>query len=96
MKKASSKRPMAANATPAGERSRHQLQADGMRAHYDFDYSKARPNRFANRLSTDAVAVVLDPDVAGVFQSSEAVNTFLRSAIAAMPGTESRPKKRSA
>jgi hypothetical protein len=27
----------------------------------------------------------LEPDVAAVFQSSEAVNTFLRSAIAAMP-----------
>ena len=65
-----------------------------MRSHYDFDYSKARPNRFAERLSKDTVAVVLDRDVADVFQSSEAVNTFLRSAIAAMPALESRRKKR--
>jgi hypothetical protein len=67
-----------------------------MRAHYDFDYSKSRPNRFAERFVAETVVVVLDPDVAGVFQSSEAVNTFLRSAIAAMPGLESRRKKRSA
>ncbi|HVE72596.1 MAG TPA: hypothetical protein VNI54_14620 [Thermoanaerobaculia bacterium] len=67
-----------------------------MRSHYDFDYSKARPNRFAKQFSSDSVAVVLDPDVAGVFQSSEAVNAFLRSAIAAMPPAESSRKKRSA
>jgi hypothetical protein len=31
------------------------------------------------------VAVVLDPDVASVFQSSESVNTLLRSVISALP-----------
>ena len=68
--------------------------SDEMRPHYDFDYSKSRPNRFAARLKEGAVAVVLDPDVATVFHSAEAVNTFLRSAITAMPGIESRRKKR--
>jgi hypothetical protein len=62
--------------------------------HYDFDYAKARPNRFASRLHRGAIAVVLDPDVAEVFQTSDAVNAFLRSAIATMP-SETR-KKRSA
>jgi len=32
-----------------------------------------------------AVAVVLDPDVASVFQSSDSVNSFLRSVITALP-----------
>ena len=64
-----------------------------MRAHYDFDYLKSRPNRFADRFS-GTVAVVLDPDVANVFQSSESVNAFLRSAITAMPHSEIRKKKR--
>jgi hypothetical protein len=41
---------------------------DEMRPHYDFDYSKSRPNRFAARLTKDTIAVVLDPDVATVFQ----------------------------
>ena len=58
---------------------------DTMREEYRFDYRKAKPNRFAARISPDAIAVVLDPDVAAVFQSSEAVNSLLRSVIAAMP-----------
>ena len=60
-------------------------QTDDLRPHYDFDYAKSRPNRFASRLTGGTVAIVLDPDVAAVFRSDEAVNTFLRSAIAAMP-----------
>lgn len=56
-----------------------------MRAEYQSEYSKAKPNRFASRLSPDAIAVVLDPDVAAVFRSSKAVNALLRSVISAMP-----------
>jgi len=33
---------------------------------------------------------VLDPDVAAVFSSSESVNTFLRSVIAALPTPPTR------
>lgn len=66
-----------------------------MREHYDFDYSKSRPNRFAAEFAADGtIAVVLEPDVAKVFDSAEAVNTFLRSAIEAMPAGESRKKQR--
>ena len=65
-----------------------------MQSHYDFDYSKSKPNRFASRFAQGTIAVVLDPDVASVFQSSEAVNTFLRSAIEAMPASESSKRKR--
>ena len=64
-----------------------------MRSHYDFDYSKSRPNRFAERLSAGTIAIVLDSDVASVFQSAEAVNTFLRSAISAMPAPQQKRKK---
>lgn len=56
-----------------------------MRAEYHFDYRKARPNRFAAKLKGSTVAVVLDPDVASVFQTSEAVNSLLRSVISALP-----------
>lgn len=52
---------------------------------YRFDYSKSKPNRFAAKMSERAVAVVLEHDVTAVFKSSEAVNSFLRSAISAMP-----------
>jgi hypothetical protein len=37
-----------------------------MRPEYEFDYKKAQPNRFAANLQQDAVADVLDPDVAQV------------------------------
>ena len=54
-----------------------------LREHYDFDYGKAKPNRFAERLSEETTLVVLDPDVATVFRTSEAVNDALRVLIAA-------------
>lgn len=55
---------------------------DDMRAEYSLDYAKAQPNRFASKLA-DTSAVVLQPDVAAVFKTSDAVNEFLRSAILA-------------
>ena len=55
-----------------------------MRKEYRFDYRRAKPNRFAEKMSKGAVAVVLEPDVAAVFKSSEAVNALLRSVIAAL------------
>ena len=60
-------------------------RSDDLRAEYALDYSQSRPNRFAACLSGGAVAVVLDPDVATVFDTSESVNRLLRSVIAAMP-----------
>ena len=66
-------------------RSRSDTDRDEMRREYRFDYKKARPNRFARRFKAGAVAVVLDPDVASVFGSSNTVNKLLRSLIAAMP-----------
>ena len=41
---------------------------DDMRAEYQFDYREARPNRFAARIKGSTIAVILDPDVAAVFQ----------------------------
>lgn len=73
---------------------RPKVAPDEMRPHYDFDYSKSKPNRFASRFAEGAITVVLDPDVASVFQSSENVNAFLRSAIAAMPPAEASKGRR--
>lgn len=58
---------------------------DEMRDEYRLDYTKAKPNRFAGRMKNSAIAVMLDPDVAAVFNSSDAVNSFLRSVIATLP-----------
>jgi hypothetical protein len=56
---------------------------DNVRPEYQFDYSQAKPNRFASRLKRPVVAVVLESDVAAVFDSSAKVNAQLRSAISA-------------
>ena len=58
-----------------------------LKTEYHFDYSKARENRFADRISRESVVVVLDPDVAEVFKTPEAVNKVLRALIAAMPAS---------
>jgi hypothetical protein len=51
---------------------RHEV--DDVRPEYQFDYSQAKPNRFAARMKRPVVAVVLESDVAAVFDSSEKVN----------------------
>ena len=58
-----------------------------MLAEYNFDYQKkAHPNRFA-AASDDERTVVLDPDIARIFTSSEAVNNALRALLSALPDT---------
>ena len=52
-----------------------------------FDYSKAKPNRFAERLKDRQILIALDPDVAAVFGDAEAVNRVLRALIETMPPT---------
>jgi hypothetical protein len=76
-------------------RSRSRTRDVDMPAEYQLDWSKAKPNPYAARLK-DTVAVVLAPDVAEVFPTSEAVNTLLRSVIAAVPrpGRRSTPQRR--
>jgi uncharacterized DUF497 family protein len=78
MKKASSKR---------------KSPSSGMRSEYRLDYDRARPNRFAERVPANAVAVVLDPDVTAVFGSSDSVNALLRSVVRAIPDHAGRRRK---
>ena len=61
------------------------MKGEEMRPEYRLDYRRARPNRFAPLMKGSVHAVVLDPDVASVFGSSEIVNSFLRSVINALP-----------
>jgi len=65
---------------------------DDLRPEYEFDSSKAVPNRYAARSKGKVVAVFLDPDVAEVFPSSDSVNKLLRSVIAVLP-RQARLKK---
>ncbi len=56
-----------------------------MAAEYHFDYKKAKPNRFASRMKNEPLIVMVDPDIAKVFTTSEEVNKALRALISAMP-----------
>jgi hypothetical protein len=49
------------------------------------DCAHAKPNRFAERFVDEQITVVLDPDVAAVFHTSEDVNRVLRALIQTMP-----------
>lgn len=57
-----------------------ELMADDMLPEYDFDYSKARPNRFAARL-TQIRVVTLAPDIAAAFPTEQSVNDALRRLV---------------
>ena len=59
--------------------------SDELQAEYRFDYSKAKPNRFASRVDPTRLVVALDPDVAEVFTTPDAVNKILRALIQTMP-----------
>ena len=58
-------------------------KASDLRSDYQFDYSRAKPNRFASHVNRPVVAVVLESDVAAVFDSSPKVNAQLRSVLSA-------------
>lgn len=72
-------------------------ETDELHEHYDFDYSKGKPNRFATRLTQEQLMVVIDPDMAVIFPTSEAVNEALRVLATAAQNlphtTPKRPRK---
>jgi hypothetical protein len=61
---------------------------------YAFDYRKAKPNRFAGRISKERVVVLLNPEVSKVFITPESVNSVLRALITAMPESHKRDSRR--
>ncbi len=59
-----------------------QQNFDNLLPEYDFDYSKAKTNRFAQK---SVLHIELDADIAQIFKTSEAVNHALRSILQALP-----------
>lgn len=51
---------------------------DDLLPEYDLDFSKSKPNRFAEKYNRMKRMVALDADVADDFPSSESVNEALR------------------
>ena len=63
-------------------KTKREMDRDGLRPEYDFDYSKAIRGKYHKRLSEEgANIVVLEPDVAKAFSTSTAVNEALRSLL---------------
>jgi len=60
-------------------------KAQEMASEYRFDYKKAKPNRFVTRMKDEPLIVMIEPDVAKVFTSSEDVNKALRALLSAIP-----------
>jgi hypothetical protein len=58
-----------------------QTNTEDLLPEYNFDYSKAKANRFAQKV----INVTLDEDVAKVFTDSESVNNALRAILTALP-----------
>ena len=58
---------------------------ENMLPEYEFDYRKARPNRFAPGIVDGSLIVVLEPDIAQVFKTPDSVKNVLRALIAALP-----------
>ena len=65
-----------------------------MQPEYDFDYTKAKPNRFAGRIAKDRLVVLLDPEVSKVFADSESVNAALRHLITTLPKNTKREARK--
>ncbi len=61
---------------------------DELLTEYQFDYNKAKPNRFAYRGEKQLKVVVLDENVAQFFTTPESVNKVLRALIESMPQTK--------
>jgi hypothetical protein len=64
-------------------------ESEELAPEYRFDYGKAKPNRFAKRIHQESIAIVLDPDVAQVFETGKAVNAVLRALMTTMPAHRS-------
>lgn len=57
---------------------------DNLRPEYDFDYSQAKLNPYADRAMRRR-AIILERDLAEIFTTSEQVNKALRALVEAVP-----------
>ncbi len=45
----------------------------------EYDFSRARPNKYASRYAAGSIVIVLEPDVAAVFPGAGEANEALRA-----------------
>ena len=63
---------------------RRSAVSDDLRPEYRFDYRNAKPNRFAAEAVRGGFVVIVDKDIADVFQTPESIKDILRALIAMM------------
>lgn len=61
-----------------------------MRKEYDFTH--ARPNKYARKYAEGTNIVVIEPDLVEFFPNSESVNATLRTLVSIFPKTGSKRK----
>ena len=64
----------------------------------EYDFSRARPNKYASRYAKGGVVITLDPDVAAVFPGATEANEALRALAGLIRRHQPRrpPSRRSA
>ncbi len=64
----------------------------------EYDFSRARPNKYASRYAKGSIVVTLDPDVAAVFPNAGQANKALRALAGIIRRHQPRraPSRRSA
>jgi hypothetical protein len=63
----------------------------------EYDFSRARPNKYAARYAKGSIVVTLDPDVAAVFRGAREANDALRALAGVIRRHRGRrPARRSA
>ena len=67
---------------------------DDLFPEYDLDFSKSKPNRFAEKYNKMVRRVGLEPDIADAFPTEESVNEALRQylKITKPANPETRPR----
>jgi hypothetical protein len=60
----------------------------------EYDFSHARPNKYAARYAAGSSVVVLEPDVAAVFPDAAEVNEALRALAGIIDKHAPRPRRR--
>ena len=64
-------------------------QNNDMLPEYHLNYSKARPNRFANGILEGSFVVVLEPELAQIYKTPERVKAILEAIAQNIPQYES-------
>ncbi len=60
---------------------KNNIENDDLLENYEFDYSKAMPNRFAKILNEQEGIIILSPELREYFPNSESVNKALQRYI---------------